>query len=178
MARKRDPFLIYKVVSVVAVIVAIFALAQPYFSKVKETVQLLPISELSTQGFTKVDVQASISGNLGVVTLTGSCYQLTATTEASQAESIINGLEKRTGFRPNTHDLMKDALDSLSIDVVMVKITELQNNTYFGRLILKKGNDIASLDSRPSDGIAVAVRVGAPVYIKDELLKAQGRYVC
>ncbi len=168
---------VYKIISVIAIIVAAIALAQPYFSKVDVVTSLLPINDLSTQGYTKVDVQVSAAENVGVVVIQGNCYQLTATTELSQVESIANGQEGKVGFRPGTHDLMKDALDSLDVNVVMVKIVDMQNSTYIGRLILKQGDRIVSLDSRPSDGIAVAVRTGAPVYMKDDLLKT-GKYIC
>lgn len=178
MVRSKDALKVYKIISVTAIIVAVVALAQPYFSKLDVVTPLLPIDELSTSGYTKVDVEVSVSGNVGVVIIEANCYQLTATTEASQIESIAKGQEGKIDLRPGTHDLFKDALESLNVDVVMVKIVDMQNNTYIGRLILKQGDRIVSLDSRPSDGIAVAVRTGAPVYMKDDLLKAQGKYVC
>jgi len=178
MVKAGDSLKAYKIISVIAIVVAAIALAQPYFSKVGIVAPLLPIDELSTQGYTKVDVKFSVSGNIGVVIIEGGCYQLTATTELSQIESIASGQEGKVSYRPGTHDLFKDALGSLDVDVVMVKIVDMQNSTYIGRLILKQGDRIVSLDSRPSDGIAVAVRTGAPVYMKDDLLKAQGRYVC
>lgn len=178
MVKRKDPLLFYKLVSVVAIIIAVIAISLPYFSKVGIVTPLLPIDELSIAGYTKVDVKVSVSGNLGVVVIEGNCYQLTATTELSQIESIASGQERKVGFRPMTHDLFRDALESLDVDVVMVKIVDMQNNTYIGRLILKQGDRIVSLDSRPSDGIAVAVRTGAPVYVKDDLLKTQGKYIC
>lgn len=175
--RARDSLKIYKFISVVAIVVALIALALPYFSRVDIATTLLPIDELSIQGYTKVDVQVSVAENVGVVVVQGNCYQLTATTELSQIESIANGQEGKVGFRPMTHDLFKDALGSLDVDVVMVKIVDMQNSTYIGRLILKQGDKIVSLDSRPSDAIAIAVRTSAPVYMKDDLLKT-GEYVC
>ena len=178
MVKARDSLKAYKIISLIAIVVAVVALAQPYFSKVDVVTPLLPIDELSTQGYTKVDVQVSVSGSIGVVVIQGNCYQLTATTELSQIESIASGQEGKIGYRPMTHDLFSDALESLDVDVVMVKIVDMQNNTYIGRLILKQGNKIVSLDSRPSDGMAVAVRTGAPVYMNDDLLKAQGKYIC
>ena len=178
MVKARDSLKGYKIISFIAIVVAVIALAQPYFSKVDVVTPLLSIDELSTQGYTKVDVQVSLSGNIGVVVIQGNCYQLTATTESSQIESIASGQEDKVGYRPMTHDLFTDALESLDVDVVMVKIVDMQNNTYIGRLILKQGDRIVSLDSRPSDGIAVAVRTDAPVYMKDDLLKAQGKNIC
>ncbi len=175
---KAGQLTFYKIISVVAIVVAIVAFARPYFSNVDVVTPLLPINELSTQGYTKVDVQVSGEGNVGIVTIQGGCYQVAANTELSQVESIANGQEGKVGFRPGTHDLFNDALVSLDVKVVMMKIIDMQNSTFIGRLILKQGERIVSLDSRPSDGIAVAVRTGAPIYIKDDLLKAQGKYIC
>ena len=134
--------------------------------------------EFSTAGFVEVEPDARVLGEFGVVSLTGGCYSLTANTEAEQAESIFNGLNKIVGVRPGTHDLMKDAFENLEIKVVMVKIVELRNDTFIGRLILQSGNRVADLDSRPSDGISIAVRTDAPIYVKEDLMKEQGTYIC
>jgi bifunctional DNase/RNase len=149
-----------------------------FFPFPTERISLIFVPELSTFGYEEVKVDAQVIGNQGVVTLTSECYQITAYTEASQAESIINGLAKRIRFRPNSHDLIKAMFDNLGIEVVMVKITELKNNTFFGRLVLKQGQRILSLDSRPSDGTAIAVRTGSPIYIKTDLLKNLGKKIC
>lgn len=180
MVKRKDPLFFYKFISILAIIVALIAVVQPYFSFDATTIspENIQIPELSTDGYTKVDIDVSASENVGVVSIQGNCYQLTATTELSQIESIANGMQGKVGYRPNTHDLFKDALDSLDIDILMVKIVDMQNNTFLGRLILKQGSKIVSLDSRPSDGIGIAVRTGAPIYIKDDLLKSQGKSVC
>ncbi len=168
---KKLPIVILSIISVVILVL----LFRPY-----TPAQYSPemISDLSTTGFVKVQPNAVVISDVGVVSLTGGCYQMTANTEASQAESIFNGINEIIGARPNTHDLIKDAFDNLKVDVMMVKITELRNNTFHGRLVLKNGNNIANLDSKPSDGIAIAVRVGAPIYIDEDLLKQQGKYIC
>ncbi|MBI2543333.1 MAG: bifunctional nuclease family protein [Candidatus Aenigmarchaeota archaeon] len=175
---KRDSLVFYKALSIIAIAVALVAVLQPYLKSIEFSPALLPISELSTQGYTKMDVQVSTSENTGVVILNSQCWQLTASTELTQVESIANGLEGKFNFRPNSHDLMKDALDGLDVEVVMVKVIDIQNNTFIGRLVLKQGDKIVSLDSRPSDGIAIAVRTNAPVYMKNELLEQQGKYTC
>jgi bifunctional DNase/RNase len=60
----------------------------------------------------------------------------------------------------------------------MVKITEVKNNTFFGKLILRQNGKILSLDSRPSDATAIAVRTNSPIYVKTELLKEFGKKIC
>jgi len=143
-----------------------------------EKAQLIFFPEAWTIGYEKVKVDAEIVDNNGIVTLTSGCYQILAYTEASQAESIKNGLEGKISFRPNAHDLIKATFDNLGIEVVMVKITELKNNTFFGKIILRQGNKILSLDSRPSDGTAIAVRTNSPIYVNSELLKEFGKKIC
>ncbi len=172
--KKQDNKLPLAVMVVVLVAILISVLIKP--AGIPFSLQMIP--DLSTVGFVKVEPDAAVSGGAGVVSLTGNCYQMTANTEAVQAESILNGINKAIAFRPGTHDLIKDAFDNLKIKVVMVKIVDLRNNTFFGRLILQSGDTIVNLDSRPSDGIAIAVRADAPIYIKEDLLKQQGKYIC
>jgi bifunctional DNase/RNase len=143
-----------------------------------EKAQLILFPELWTYGYEKVKVSAEVVGDQGVITLTSDCYQIVAYTEASQAESIKNGLEGKIAFRPNSHDLIKAAFNNFGIEVLMVKITEVKNNTFFGKLILKQNEKILSLDSRPSDATAIAVRTNSPIYIKTELLEEFGRKIC
>ena len=66
---RKDSMNFYKIISIVAIIVAIVAIAQPHFSKVNVPMPLLPINELSTKGYTKIDVQVSTDGNVGVVVI-------------------------------------------------------------------------------------------------------------
>lgn len=166
-----------RILAVVALSLVLFLVLYFGFSKTN-IVPIVFLSELSTDDYLKVDVDAGVVRGEGIVVLTSECYQLTAITEVTQAESIANGLVKKINFRPNTHDLMKDTLDNLQIEVMMVKIVELKNNTFYGRLILKQENKIISLDSRPSDGIALAVRTDSPIYVKEDLMKSQGEYIC
>ncbi len=175
--QKKNLLNTYKIFIFLVAAISIFLIFQLVLPKTKVSpVVLLP--EFSTSGYLKTDVDAGVVEGNGVVILTSGCYQLSANTEASQAESIADGIAKTIGFRPNTHDLMRDTLDNLGVEVVMVKIVDIKNNTFYGRLILKQGNKVVSLDSRPSDGIALAVRTDAPVYLKEELMKSQGKYIC
>jgi bifunctional DNase/RNase len=162
---------------IIFLLILIGTLAYFLISPQVELANISALPELSTFGYSQVSISADVVGDRGVITLTGDCYQVTAYTEVTQAESIANGLAGRIGFRPNAHDLMKSIFDSLGIQVVMVKIVEIRNNTYIGKLILRQGNRVLSLDSRPSDGTALAVRTNSPIYMKEDLLKA-GKYIC
>ena len=173
----REKLLVTLVITSLAI--AIFALVSSQKLVLPTFVpEELNLPELSTQEYVEVQPDAVVVEGQGVVILTGGCYQLVANTETAQAESIANGIAGRIEVRPNTHDLMKDALNNLGIEVIMVKIVELRNNTYHGRVILRQGDRIASLDSRPSDGIALAVRTNSSIYVNENLLKTQGKYIC
>ncbi|OYT41629.1 MAG: hypothetical protein B6U78_02705 [Candidatus Aenigmarchaeota archaeon ex4484_224] len=134
--------------------------------------------ELSTSGYTKVNVDAEVIGNAGIVILRSKCYRIVAYTQAMQAESIKKGLEGKIDFRPTVHDIIVSIFKDLGIKVLMLKVNDVVNHTYVGNLIIQQGNKILSLDIRPSDGTAIAVRVNAPIYIKNEVLEKYGERIC
>lgn len=178
--KKNSNFLdLYTVFGIVMIAVGVAALvSQSSFRPDGNGIDLDKLSDLSTDGYSKVDVRVSTDGNSGIVLIQAGCYQVTANTELQQVESITNGQEGIVSVRPNSHDLMRDALNSLDIKVLMVKIVDIRDNNYIGWLVLQQGTKIVNLDSRPSDAIAIAVRTGAPVYMNDGLLKSQGKNIC
>src|SRR5665213_965440 len=76
--------------------------------------------------------------------------------------------------RPMTHDLIRDLLESLGADVIRVVVTELRASTYFADIVLRTGGREVPVSSRPSDAVAVAVRTGAPLFVADDLMDAEG----
>ena len=96
-----------------------------------ETFAPAVLPQLSTQGYVTVNVSADIiDENTASLTLSTDCYDLTASVEPLQAESVLLALENQVGPRPNAHDLAKDVFTSLKIDVLMVKINEKRGNTF------------------------------------------------
>ena len=136
------------------------------------------IPELFTYGYSQVTIDASVDNEGGVVTLTSGCRQIRAHVEASQAESIYTGINGIVSPRPNAHDIVADAFNNLGIEVLMVKVTDMRNQTFYGKIIVKNGNRVASLDARPSDATAIAVRMHVPVYVKTQLLEENGEKIC
>ena len=136
------------------------------------------VEELSTKGFVPVKPLADVVEGRGLITLEGDCYRLTAGTDQGQAESIKDGLQGITGPRPNTHEPMRDVFEALDIEVLMVKVTELRDGNFFGKIILQQGDTVLSLDSKPSDGIALAIRTGKTIYFNETLLKERGQKIC
>lgn len=91
--------------------------------------------------------------------------------EPSQAYSMSRELEGKKPARPLTHDLMRDALEQLGARIVRVVISDAHDNTYFARITLQPATGPEKeLDSRPSDAIAMALRMNAPILISETLL--------
>src|SRR5688500_11686075 len=73
--------------------------------------------------------------------------------------------------RPLTHDLLVSVLSGLGGTLQKVIITRVEKNTYYAELIIHRNGDVISVDARPSDSIAVALRVDAKIFAQDELLE-------
>lgn len=173
--KKRKKYLKYKKTFLAIVVSMFFILGFYYFVP-----NSFFIPDLSTHGFVNVVVEVEIREGDGLIKFSDDCYQISMIISKDQALSIQNGISGVISYRPNAHDLIKDTLDGLGVKILMVKITELKDNTYFAKLILKKGNLILSLDSRPSDAVAIAARVGylVDIYVKEILLKTVGEKIC
>jgi len=91
-----------------------------------------------------------------------------------EAAAIAYALQGVAMPRPMTHDLIKDVLGSLDVDVERVVITELQASTYYAELHLRRGQDRSVVSSRPSDAVAIAVRTSSPLYVSDDLMDTEG----
>jgi uncharacterized protein len=89
-----------------------------------------------------------------------------------EAESIavqINGIKRE---RPMTHDLCRSLIVGLGGFLRRVQITKVQKSTYFAELHLLRGDTIVQVDARPSDSIAIALRLSAPIFAQESLLTA------
>ena len=91
----------------------------------------------------------------------------------SEASAISFALEGVAAPRPMTHDLMKSVLDAVDAKVISVVITDLNDNTYFAKIHLQYEDSEYSIDSRPSDAIALALRTNAPVFASEAVLRKQ-----
>ena len=89
-----------------------------------------------------------------------------------QGIAIYLGKEKTPTPRPMTHDLMVKILKTLKVKVERVTITELRESTYYAEIRLRSGRKKHSVDSRPSDAIALAVRIDVPIFASPDLLRS------
>ena len=88
-----------------------------------------------------------------------------------EASAIAMQLEKTPRARPLTHDLMKALLETLKFSVIRVDVTDLRNDTFYAEIRLQRGSEEHIVDSRPSDAIAIALRTGSPIFVRDEVLE-------
>jgi uncharacterized protein len=89
----------------------------------------------------------------------------------AEASAIAMELAGMKFARPLTHDLLKQVIVGLGADLRKVIITKVQDNTYYAELHIYRGDAIVNIDARPSDSIALARRLKAPIFTSDELLE-------
>ena len=89
-----------------------------------------------------------------------------------EANAIALEIEKVATPRPMTHDLIKNVLTGLDSKVHKVVVTELRDDTFFAVIWIEREGRYISIDSRPSDALAVAMRLDCPIYVEDEVLKS------
>ena len=91
-----------------------------------------------------------------------------------EADSIAIKLQDRSAPRPLTHDLLKNIIEGLGAGVSRILINDLIDQVYYARIVLDIEGRESEIDSRPSDAIALAVRVGASIFVAEEVLDAAG----
>jgi uncharacterized protein len=88
-----------------------------------------------------------------------------------EASAIATELEKVVFSRPMTHDLLNECLKALNITVSKVEIVDIRNNTFFANIYLTREGQNFSIDARPSDAIALALRAQAPIYVEETVIE-------
>src|ERR1700757_53800 len=89
-----------------------------------------------------------------------------------EANAIALEMEKVATPRPMTHDLIKNVLTGLETQVHKVVVTELKEDTFYAVIWLERSGEVISVDSRPSDALALALRVDCPIFVDDIVLKS------
>jgi bifunctional DNase/RNase len=90
-----------------------------------------------------------------------------------EADSIALAIGKISTPRPLTHDLIKNVFEGMKTKVTRVVVTEIINNTYYAVIYLDRGGDEVPIDSRPSDAIAVAVRMNSPIFVEKTVIESK-----
>ena len=92
-----------------------------------------------------------------------------------EANAIALELRKISTARPMTHDLILNIIKGLEAEATKVVVTELKDNTFYAIIHINCREGEVEIDSRPSDAIAVALRVGTPIYVAEEVINQAGR---
>lgn len=94
-----------------------------------------------------------------------------------EASAIAYAVRRESFERPLTLDIIKRITEALGARVERVIINGLKDNTYFATLVLSRDGSLISIDARPSDSVAIAVHMRAPVFVDDALMDAQGKEI-
>ena len=89
-----------------------------------------------------------------------------------EANAIALEIEKVATPRPMTHDLIKNILRGMTTGVRKVVVSELKDDTFFALIWIEHNGEMISIDARPSDALAVALRLDCPIFVDDDVLKS------
>ncbi|MDH4208447.1 MAG: bifunctional nuclease family protein [Anaerolineae bacterium] len=91
-----------------------------------------------------------------------------------EADAITIGLQKVQMTRPLTHDLLKSVIGQMNASVSHIKVSGLKNDTFYAEIVVEQDGRTLEIDSRPSDAIALAVRLDVPIYVAQEVMDKAG----
>ncbi len=91
-----------------------------------------------------------------------------------EANAITMGIENTYAPRPMTHDLMKNIIEGMNATVRHITVNDLRSNTFYATISLQVEGRPVEIDSRPSDAIALALRVKAPIFVAEKVLDSAG----
>jgi hypothetical protein len=92
-----------------------------------------------------------------------------------EATAIASEMEGIKFSRPMTHDLLKNMMDMVDVKVARIEVADLKDNTYYAVIHFKQGEKEMTLDARPSDALAISLRVKAPIFVAEEVIKQSSR---
>ena len=87
-----------------------------------------------------------------------------------EATSIALALEGAPVPRPLSHDLMRSMLETLNARLEQIVIHDIRESTFFAKLVIRTNGELQEIDARPSDGIALALRMQAPIFVSDKIV--------
>ncbi len=171
------------ILAVVAIVVSLISIAfnQLNISQ-KPNFEIQTTGNFSTDGLKAFSLDGFVKAKIDVIensiVVSSGCKGVLMTPTEQQVYSILIGLGNVTDFRPQTHDLIKEIFDNYKIELLQAKIEREEDEIYYARLIVRQGDKILSLDSRPTDAIATALRYGKDIFISQEVLDRKGKNIC
>lgn len=88
-----------------------------------------------------------------------------------EAVAIDRNLKQKKTPRPMTHDLIENVIRGLDAQLEKIVVSDLRDRTFYAKLVLRKNGQVFEVDSRPSDAIAIAVQMRAPIYVEEKVLE-------
>ena len=92
----------------------------------------------------------------------------------AEADAIAVKLQDLSVPRPLTHDLLRTVIDTLGGSVVRILVSDLQNDTFYAKIVIEVNGDTREIDSRPSDAMALAVRAQVPIFAEEAVMDKAG----
>jgi uncharacterized protein len=93
---------------------------------------------------------------------------------AFEADAIALALQGHEPQRPMTHDLLKSVFSELGATISYILVNDIQDSTFFARIVVEQGSHTVEIDARPSDAIALAVRSDVPIYVETHVFEQAG----
>ena len=121
----------------------------------------------------KVDnVTFDDSSQMGIILLSAQNRVLPIWIGIFEAQSILLRIQETSFPRPLTHDLLKNSIEQMGGSLEYVFLNEILNGTYYAQIHLQKDGQKMTLDCRPSDAIALAIRSGIPIYVDEKIFES------
>ena len=89
-----------------------------------------------------------------------------------EANAIAIEIEKMAASRPMTHDLTRNIIHNLNAELERVVVMEVKDDTFYAVLWLRQGDELITIDARPSDAIALALRLDCPIYVSEQVMQS------
>lgn len=121
--------------------------------------------------------EVNVSLVLTNVMLSSECYVVSFGVTSDQAYSIGLAIEKEPSIRPLTHDIMRDVLENFDIEILAGMVSDYKNGIYYATIYSQREKQVLELDARPSDTIALMLRLDKPLYVKKTIL-GNSTYIC
>jgi len=119
-------------------------------------------------------IAPTVDGNAVVLTDDGARRGLLLSVGSAEALSISLRLEQRKLSGPMVHDLLDAIVKKLGGDVVGVRVDRIEDNVFYGTVLLNKGGEVVEVDARPSDAVTIALADSVPVYVAEGVLAQAG----
>jgi len=87
-----------------------------------------------------------------------------------EATAIASEMEGIKFSRPMTHDLLRNMMEMVNAEVTKIEVNDLKDNTYYALIHFKQGEKLMSIDARPSDALALSLRMNAPIFVAEEVI--------